>query len=149
MPRRTDTISPQKRSEIMSSIRSTGNKATELFFVRILRIHRIIGWRRNAKIIGRPDFVFSRERVAVFVDGCFWHGCSKHCRMPKSNIVYWNSKIRKNMNRDRSVDRSLSLVGWLVVRFWEHELQRPGKCAQKIKQHLSRSKQHMQPKSES
>ena len=102
MPRRTDTVSAEKRSAIMRAVRSRGNKATELALVRLLRQRKITGWRRNRPIFGKPDFVFLRLRLALFVDGCFWHGCSKHCRMPKTNSDYWRLKIARNKRRDAS-----------------------------------------------
>jgi DNA mismatch endonuclease, patch repair protein len=69
----------------------------------------------------RADAVFSRARVAVFVDGCFWHGCPKHCRVPTAHGEYWQSKISRNMTRDRETDDRLANAGWTVVRIWEHD----------------------------
>lgn len=69
----------------------------------------------------RPDIVFTRARVAVFVDGCFWHGCPEHRVVPGRNREYWIPKLRRNVERDRDVDRALGSAGWLVVRVWEHE----------------------------
>ena len=69
----------------------------------------------------RPDIVFTRARVAVFVDGCFWHGCPEHQVIPKSNRDYWVPKLHRNTERDREVDEALTDAGWLVVRIWEHE----------------------------
>lgn len=69
----------------------------------------------------RPDVVFTRARVAVFVDGCFWHGCPDHQVIPKSNPDYWIPKLRRNIERDREVDTALKGDGWTVLRFWEHE----------------------------
>lgn len=68
-----------------------------------------------------PDLVFRRARVAVFIDGCYWHGCPEHCRMPASNRDYWNDKIERNRDRDRRTDTELHDAGWTVVRHWEHE----------------------------
>jgi len=124
MPRRTDTVTPQQRSEIMRAVRSRGNKVTELAFLRLLRRHRITGWRRQVRLTGNPDFLFREARVAVFVDGCFWHGCPEHCRMPKGNRSYWMRKITGNRVRDRQVVRRLRMAGWRVLRVWEHELAR-------------------------
>ena len=89
-------FSKKKRSEIMAAVRSSGNEATELKLCRILRAHRIAGWRRRFRLIGNPDFVFPRQRIAVFVDGCFWHGCKRHLRMPEGNRTYWECKIARN-----------------------------------------------------
>ena len=77
-----DIWNKRKRSEVMALIRLRGNKATELRLVSIFRLHRITGWRRRQKLTGKPDFVFRKERVCVFVDGCFWHGCKKCYRRP-------------------------------------------------------------------
>lgn len=69
----------------------------------------------------RADIVFTRARVAVFIDGCFWHGCPVHATHPKQNAEYWGSKLAANVERDRDTDRRLSAAGWCVARFWEHE----------------------------
>lgn len=111
-----------KRSEVMSLIRSHGNKATELRLIEILRAHRITGWRRKRKLLGKPDFVFRRQGVCVFVDGCFWHGCPKHGTRPKQNRKFWDAKIVRNKKRDRQVTRGLHETGWQVLRIWGHEL---------------------------
>ena len=119
---RTDTVSVAKRSEIMSAVRSSGNKATEIVFVEFLRQHGIMGWRRRVGLLGKPDFVFAKKRTAIFVDGCFWHGCAKHCRMPKGNRNYWLTKIAGNKARDQVMGRKLRKAGWRVIRIGEHEL---------------------------
>ena len=124
MARRTDTVSVANRSKIMSAVRSNGNKATELVLMKLMREHGITGWRRRVNLIGKPDFVFIRQRVAIFVDGCFWHRCPKHCRMPKGNRGYWQTKIAGNATRDPLVTRTLRRAGWRVLRIWEHELAR-------------------------
>jgi DNA mismatch endonuclease, patch repair protein len=80
----TDIWDKRKRSEVMSHIRSHGNKDTELRLMQIFRAARNTGWRRKQNLPGKPDFVFRNARVAVFVDGCFWHGCPKHYRPPSS-----------------------------------------------------------------
>jgi DNA mismatch endonuclease, patch repair protein len=69
----------------------------------------------------RPDLVFTRRQVAVFVDGCFWHGCSEHSTNPRANASYWGPKIARNVERDREHDERLRAAGWTVVRVWEHE----------------------------
>ena len=69
----------------------------------------------------KADVVFTRRRVAVFIDGCFWHGCEEHCRMPKRNRDYWEAKIGRNRERDALVSAALEAAGWRVVRIWEHE----------------------------
>lgn len=108
----------------MGLIRGSGNKDTELRLIAVFRAHRITGWRRGSVIIGKPDFVFPKLKLAVFVDGCFWHGCSKHGVKPKNNAVFWLKKISGNQVRDRLVTKKLRQKGWRVVRIWEHELTR-------------------------
>jgi len=82
---------------------------------------------------GKPDIVFVRARVAVFVDGCFWHGCPEHCRMPSSNTGYWDAKIARNMARDRVITKELRAQGWRVVRVWEHDVKdQLNRCAARV-----------------
>ena len=69
----------------------------------------------------RPDIVFTARKVAVFVDGCFWHCCPEHGSQPASNTWYWEPKLRRNVERDRAADAALGGAGWTVIRFWEHE----------------------------
>src|SRR6266496_2649192 len=95
----------------MALIRSKGNNATELKYVAILRKARITGWRRHVRIPGNPDFLFRKARIAVFVDGCFWHGCRWHCRRPKSGEAYWEPRITRNKTRDREVVAQLRTRG--------------------------------------
>lgn len=78
----------------------------------------------NRKFRVRPDFVFRRMRMAVFVDGCSWHGCPKHATKPKNNRGFWRRKLAGNKQRDQLVNRALRRAGWRVVRIWEHELAR-------------------------
>jgi DNA mismatch endonuclease (patch repair protein) len=120
----SDTFTKAKRSQIMSRIRSSGNKDTELCLIAIFHAHRITGWRRNSKLPGKPDFAFPSRRLAVFVDGCYWHGCPRHYRRPKSNRAFWDAKIARNRQRDREVNRLLKARGWRVLRIWEHALAR-------------------------
>lgn len=128
----TDMFSPQERSRIMSRIRSRGNAATELRFLEILRHYKIKGWRRGAPLPGKPDFIFPSVRVAVFIDGDFWHGNPEKFRLPKSNRSYWRKKIASNRERDRSINRILRSKGWRVIRFWQSSLD----CEQSVVRRL-------------
>jgi DNA mismatch endonuclease (patch repair protein) len=121
----TDVLSKQKRSQVMAAVRSKGNRVTELRLVSIFRAHGITGWRRHDPIPGKPDFVFRRERLAVFVDGCFWHGCKVHGECPASNRAYWLRKLARNKARDRKIIRVLREKNWRVLRVWEHSLHNP------------------------
>jgi DNA mismatch endonuclease (patch repair protein) len=128
-----DVFTKAKRSAVMSRIRGRGNKDTELALMKLLRQHGITGWRRNQKVFGKPDFLFRRNRLALFVDGCFWHGCPKHCKIPAGNRRFWKKKFAANKARDRRVNRELHKLGWRVVRIWEHDLAKRGEaCVQKI-----------------
>ena len=133
-----DVFSPEKRSQVMSRIRSRGNKDTELALIKLLRQHGITGWRRHQAMVGRPDFVFRKQQVVVFVDGCFWHGCPKHCKMPSGNASFWEKKLNANVKRDRRVTRYLRRDRWSVIRIWEHDLRaRPGRCIRRIASQLA------------
>jgi len=120
----SDIFTRSKRSGLMSRIRSHGNAATELRFIHLLRDSGITRWRRRYPIYGKPDFVFLRVRLAVFVDGCFWHGCPRCYREPKSNRAFWRQKIMANRKRALVVNRALRKSGWRVLRVWQHELKR-------------------------
>jgi DNA mismatch endonuclease (patch repair protein) len=156
-----DVFTKKKRSEVMSRIRSRGNAATELALAKLLRRHKITGWRRQIEVRSeksevrrkaartshftfrpfrvRPDFVFAKSRTAVFVDGCFWHGCPKHGTQPKGNAAFWRKKISRNQVRDRLVTRALRRANWRVLRIWEHELARKNEArlARRLKAFIS------------
>lgn len=109
----------------MSRIKSKGNITTEMDMVSAFRKCRIKGWRRHVKIGScRPDFVFFRSRIALFVDGCFWHMCPEHGSTPSSNRRFWKSKLKSNLVRDRRNEIELSSAGWCVLRFWEHSVKK-------------------------
>ncbi len=120
-----DVFTRSKRSEVMSCILSRSNASTELRLRTALRMHGIKGWRRHLPIPGRPDFAFPKAKVALFVDGCFWHGCSLHFRMPAANRAFWRTKIRRNVARDRATSGQLRKRGWQALRIWEHALKTP------------------------
>jgi DNA mismatch endonuclease (patch repair protein) len=118
----------------MSRIRGRGNKETEIALLTLFHKHGITGWRRNQPVFGKPDFVFAMRRIAIFVDGCFWHGCPKHSNMPAKNNAFWRKKLTANKARDLIVNRTLRQAGWRVIRVWEHELTKhPQGCVEKIR----------------
>ncbi len=121
-----DVYSREQRSKVMATVRSTGNKVTELRMIVVFKAAGITGWRRRQPVFGRPDFVFPKEKVALFVDGCFWHGCPKHYTIPVQNGEFWRNKKLRNMKRDRLVTRTLMAQGWKVVRVCEHALRKGG-----------------------
>lgn len=118
-----DTFDTRQRSAVMARVRSRGNASTELRVVAALKAAGVTGWRRHLKVTGSPDFVFPRERVALFVHGCFWHGCRCEAgRLPASRRDYWEPKIARTRIRDRRNRDRLRRLGYRVVQVWEHEL---------------------------
>jgi DNA mismatch endonuclease (patch repair protein) len=120
-----DWLSRKQRSRNMTSIRSKGNATTEIAFLGLLRNARISGWRRHLNLPGKPDFAFRSRRLAVFVDGCFWHGCPQCYRLPEDNRPYWKAKVLSNRRRDQRSSRQLRSLKWRVLRIWEHSLKSP------------------------
>lgn len=118
-----DIFTPEKRSAVMARVRGTGNASTELRLIAVFRAEGVTGWRRKAPVFGKPDFVFPKRKLAVFVDGCFWHGCPEHGTVPATRREFWETKIARNRARDREVNRELKKRGWRVLRLWEHELR--------------------------
>lgn len=117
----SDSVDKIKRSEVMRAVKSKGNKSTELKLISLFRENGITGWRRGYPVKGHPDFVFLHIKVAIFVDGCLWHGHS--CRhLPKSNVEFWKNKIEGNMRHDQEVNELFEKRGWTVLRIWECEL---------------------------
>lgn len=107
----------------MSRIRGRDTEP-ELILRREIRRHGKGGYRIHPKgMQGSPDIAFMRQRVAVFVDGCFWHRCPKCYKPPSSNAEFWRSKVERNVERDRRVESSLAAAGWIVLRVWEHEVK--------------------------
>jgi DNA mismatch endonuclease (patch repair protein) len=132
------TFGGLSRGQLMSRVRSTGNETTEKRLAALLGIARLTGWRRNQSLPGHPDFAWPKAKVAVFVDGCFWHGhdCGKNV-FPKTNPKEWRDKIRKNQARDRRVTNCLRRQSWRVTRIWECELAGyPGRCIARIERML-------------
>jgi DNA mismatch endonuclease (patch repair protein) len=129
-----DTVSPEVRSRVMSKVLSCRNRSTEWRVRAALIRGGLKGWKLNPCYIrGKPDFAFPIERVAVFVDGCFWHGCPRCKRVPSSNVAYWRSKIERNRFRDRAASRELRRDGWQVIRVWEHQLKSTGSLLKRIR----------------
>ncbi len=128
-----DTFGKKERSAIMQAVKSTGNASTELRLMRIFRTRKITGWRRHYRLFGTPDFAFPTARVAVFVDGCFWHGHPCRNIRPAANRQYWDSKIAANCRRDSAVNAALRAKGWSVVRIRECELKGGTSLNRKLK----------------
>ena len=107
----------------MGRVRSTGNKSTEGKLIELFKRNRLTGWRRRYPIFGKPDVTFPNSKVAIFVDGCFWHNCPKHGQIPENNREFWIEKINTTKKRDRLVNRTIQNKGWRVLRIWECELK--------------------------
>ena len=119
-----DVFSSEKRSDIMRRVKSSKNKSTELKMIEYFLENNITGWRRNYPVKGHPDFVFLNQRIAVFVDGCFWHGHDCRNLRPSDNSDYWMAKIEKNKEHDRIITSQFEERHWRVIRIWECELKK-------------------------
>jgi DNA mismatch endonuclease (patch repair protein) len=128
-----DVFNKDKRSEIMRLVKSKNGKSTELKLLKFFLENEIKGWRRTYPLIGKPDFVFPKKRLAIFVDGCFWHGHDCRNTKPSSNTLYWERKISNNIKRDLDVVEQLVSKKWTVLRIWECQL----KSNETLKQILS------------
>ena len=120
-----DVFDKKTRSDIMSKVRSKGNKSTELRLIKLLKENGITRWRRNYPVDGHPDLVFMKQRIAIFIDGCFWHGHDCRNTRPSDNAEYWQKKRERNMKRDIKVTGLFEKRGWRVLRIWECELKKP------------------------
>lgn len=119
-----DSLTKDERSALMAKVKSKGNRSTELKVCEMLQDQSITGWTQNpAHIPGRPDFWFEVEGIALFVDGCFWHGCPKCGRIPKTRTEFWTAKIKGNRRRDLKTRKLLRSRGYRVMRVWEHALK--------------------------
>lgn len=124
-----DVFDKSKRSEIMSKVKSKNNKSTEIRLIKLFQKNGITGWRRNYPVKGHPDFVFLSKRIAVFVDGCFWHGHDCRNTRPSANQEYWEKKRERNVKHDAEVTTMFETRGWRVLRIWECELKRKNESA--------------------
>lgn len=123
----TDVFDSKKRSDIMSKVRSNNNKSTELALIKFFKENNITGWKRNYPVKGHPDFVFLDKKIAVFVDGCFWHGHDCRNTRPSDNAEYWRKKRERNIKHDKEVTALFEQRGWTVIRIWECELKKKKK----------------------
>lgn len=122
-----DVFDSKKRSDIMSKVRSNNNKSTELALIKFFKENNITGWKRNYPVKGHPDFVFLDKKIAVFVDGCFWHGHDCRNTRPSDNAEYWRKKRERNIKHDKEVTALFEQRGWTVIRIWECELKKKKK----------------------
>jgi len=119
-----DVYDKATRSAVMQKVRSKGNKSTEKRLISLFHENGITGWKRNYPVKGHPDFVFLDSKIAIFVDGCFWHGHDCRNTRPKENEEYWSRKRECNIRHDHEISSLFQARGWTVVRIWECELKR-------------------------
>ena len=118
-----DRLTPEQRRKNMQNIRSEGTLPERMITAELRK--RKIYFAKNVKtVFGKPDFVFRRKKIAVFVDSDFWHGHRTCCVMPKTNTEFWENKIKRNRSRDREVNRELRREGWTVLRLWEKDIKK-------------------------
>ncbi len=118
----TDVLTKKQRSYNMSMIRAS-NTQPEIRLRKMLSASELKGYRLHYKLTGKPDIVFPRKKIAIFIDGCFWHKCPRCFIKPRTNIKFWKEKIESNVKRDKVVNRELMKKGWKVLRIWEHEMR--------------------------
>jgi DNA mismatch endonuclease (patch repair protein) len=119
-----DHVPKKVRSRIMAAIHSRGNTSTELRLAKLLWAAGFRGYRKHWPVTGKPDFAWPGRKIAVFVDGCFWHGCACK-RLPRTNTKFWRLKIETNKQRDRRVSLALRRRGWAVIRVKECAVDKP------------------------
>jgi DNA mismatch endonuclease Vsr len=128
----TDVLTPEQRKKNMSRIKGK-NTTPEIKLRKILFSHGIRGYRVHYPLPGKPDIVFIRKRIAIFVDGCFWHKCPQCYREPDIRKEFWVSKIQGNVERDNKINEILMNQGWTVIRFWEHDIRKnPNQVLEKL-----------------
>ena len=120
----SDIYTLEKRSAVMKAVKSRNTKTTELKMIEIFKELHIIGWRRTYPLIGKPDFVFPKKRIVIFVDGCFWHGHNCRNVTPSDNAEFWEAKRLYNKKHDEEVTQTLVQKNWTVIRIWECELKK-------------------------
>ena len=133
----TDCFNKKKRSNIMSKIKCKDTKL-EIRIRKALYANNIRYRKNSTKFLGKPDIINKKRKFIIFVNSCFWHGCSIHYRVPKSNIEYWRNKIQGNIKRDKKVDRYYIKNGWKIFRIWEHDLKNKNSEYKIIKKIISK-----------
>ena len=126
-----DIFSKEKRSEIMSRIKSQDSKIEILFRKQLWR-HGFRYRKNSGKLFGKPDIVLKKHETVIFIDSCFWHGCKKHCRIPTARKKYWVQKIERNKERDKQVGKIYRNQKWKIFRVWEHQINEERKLEETI-----------------
>jgi len=127
-----DVHTKKQRSYNMSRINCRDTKP-EILLRKLLYDEGARGYRVNYRLKGKPDIVFPKQKIVVFVDGCFWHKCPRCFQKPATNKMFWRDKINGNVKRDREINATFKESGWKVMRFWEHDIRKNvKKCCAKI-----------------
>lgn len=119
----TDVLTPEQRKKNMSAIKGKNTKP-EIKIRKLLWENGIRGYRIHYDLPGKPDITFTKYKIAIFIDGCYWHKCPECFREPKTNTEFWMKKINGNVERDQKITKELEDSGWTVLRFWEHEVRK-------------------------
>lgn len=132
-----DILTKKQRSYCMSKVKGR-NTNIEIIFRRLMWSKGEKGYRvNNPKVFGKPDIFFGKRKIAVFIDGCFWHKCPACRSIPKSNFDFWDEKLNKNAKRDQEVNKKLRKNGIKAIRFWGHELENNiEKCYKRLTKEL-------------
>jgi len=131
----SDNLKPDDRKRTMQAVTSKGTRLEKRLFATLSGMG-IRGWKQNAlSITGKPDIAFLNQKIAIFVDGCFWHGCP-YCRrkLPKTNYEYWDKKIKRNIKLAKIYNKQLKREGWKVIRIWEHEVRDSTELKSRLKE---------------
>jgi len=119
----TDVLTKEQRAYNMSKIRGK-NTLPEIKLRKLLWSDGVRGYRIHYNLPGKPDIVFTKKKIAIFIDGCFWHKCQICFQEPETRKEFWMKKIQSNIDRDKKVNAQLKDMGWTVMRFWEHEIRK-------------------------
>jgi DNA mismatch endonuclease (patch repair protein) len=140
-----DNLKPEDRRKTMQSVKGKGTRLEKRLFAMLARMG-LKGWKKNVEnITGKPDIAFVNQRVAVFIDGCFWHGCPYcHRKLPETNREYWKKKIKRNIALAKSHNRQLRRDGWTVIRVWEHDIANTSKIKVRILRALGSKEQRFE-----
>ncbi|WP_321508168.1 very short patch repair endonuclease [uncultured Methanoregula sp.] len=118
-----DVLTPDQRAYNMSRIRGK-NTGPEIKFRKLLWSAGIKGYRIHYSLLGKPDIVFIKKKIVIFIDGCFWHKCPVCFKEPETRTEFWMKKIQSNIDRDKKINAQLEKDGWTVIRVWEHEIKK-------------------------
>jgi DNA mismatch endonuclease (patch repair protein) len=137
----TDVLTPEQRKHNMSRIRAK-NTGPEVKLRKLLSAAGIRGYRIHYTLPGKPDIVFTKRKITIFIDGCFWHKCPVCFQEPETRREFWLKKIQSNVDRDKKVDEQLKNKGWTVLRFWEHDVRKnPDTIVKKISELTGKSRE--------